>query len=82
MRLQGVYDWLAGRQASAQKHWQRSIALAEQLGMRYDLAMTHLEMGHRLNDRAHLQKAEAIFAEIGAEWDLEQARKYLQPLEA
>ena len=48
--------------------------------MRYDLAVTHLDIGRRLKDRAHLQKAEAIFAEIGAEWDLEQARRYLKPL--
>jgi len=79
-RLQGAYDWLTGRRASAQKNWQRSLVLAEEMGMRYDLAMTHLEMGRRLNDREHLQKAEAIFAEIGAEWDVEQARRYLKPL--
>jgi hypothetical protein len=36
--------------------------------------MTHLEMGCRLEDRTHLEKAEAIFAEIGAEWDLTQTR--------
>ena len=79
-RLQGTYDWLTGREASAQKQWQRSLALAEEMGMRYDLAMTHLEMGRRLNDHEHLQKAEAILAEIGAEWDLEQTRSLLQPL--
>lgn len=44
--------------------------LAEEMGMRYELAMTHLEIGKRLKDRAHLEKAEAIFAEIGAEFDL------------
>jgi class 3 adenylate cyclase/tetratricopeptide (TPR) repeat protein len=76
-RLQGVYDWLTGKQASAQKHWQRSIALAEEMGMRYELGMTHLEMGQRLKDRNHLEKAEAIFSEIGAEFDLAQTRKLL-----
>ncbi len=40
--------------------------------------MAHLEMGMRLKERAHLEKAEAIFAEIGAEWDLVRARKVLQ----
>jgi hypothetical protein len=29
-------------------------------------------------DRAHLEKAEAIFAGIGAEFDLQQARKLLK----
>jgi tetratricopeptide (TPR) repeat protein len=78
IRLQGVYDWLTGRQASAQKCWQRSIALAEEMGMRYESGMTYLEMGQQLKDRAHLQKAEAIFAEIGAEFDLSQTRKLLE----
>jgi tetratricopeptide (TPR) repeat protein len=78
-RLQGIYDWLTGKQTSAQKQWQRSLDLAEEMGMRYDLAMTHLEMGRRLNDREHLEKAEAIFAEIGAEFDLAETRKLLRP---
>jgi hypothetical protein len=50
------------------------------MGMRYEAGMIHLEMGRCLNDRDHLQKAEAIFADIGAEWDLEQARGLLQPV--
>jgi hypothetical protein len=29
-------------------------------------------------DRAHLEKAEAIFAEIGAEFDLQEARELLE----
>jgi hypothetical protein len=48
------------------------------MGMRYELGMTHLEMGQRLKDRNHLKKAEAIFAEIGAEFDLSQTRKLLE----
>ena len=79
-RLQGVYDWLTGRRATAHKDWQRSLDLAEEMGMRYELGMTHLEMGHRLSNVEHLRQAEAIFAEIGAEWDLAQAQKLLQPL--
>ena len=79
-RLQGTYDWLTGRPSSARKYWHRSLATAEKMGMRYDLGMTHLEMGRRLNGREHLQKAEAIFAEIGAEFDLAETRKYLYPL--
>jgi hypothetical protein len=39
------------------------LALAEEMGMRYDLGMTYLEMGQRLKERAHLEKAETIFDE-------------------
>ncbi len=82
LRLQGVYDWLRGKQASAQKQWQRSLALAEDMGMPYERALSHLEMGKRLNDHDHLKQAEAIFADIGAEFDLAETRRLLQPLAA
>ena len=80
MRLRGLYDWLTGRRSEALKYWQCSISLAQEMGTRYDLAMTHVEMGRRLNDREHLQKAERIFADIGAEFDLAETRKLLEPL--
>jgi sugar phosphate isomerase/epimerase len=77
-RLQGVYVWLTGKRASAQKHWERSLALAEEMGTRYELGMTHLEMGKRLNDHEHLQRAEVILAEIGAEFDLSETQRFLR----
>jgi hypothetical protein len=77
MRLQGTYESLRGKPAAAQKWWQRSLAPAEEMGFRYDLGRTHLEMGQRLGKRAHLERAEAIFAKIGAEWDLARAREAL-----
>jgi len=46
--------------------------------MGYELGMTHLEMGQRLKDRTHLEKAETILAEIGADWDLARAGKLLE----
>jgi len=79
-RLQGVYDWLKGRHTSAQKHWQRSLLLAEEMGMKYERATTHLEMGRRLKDIVHLEQAERIFTEVGAEFDLAETRKLLQAL--
>jgi class 3 adenylate cyclase/tetratricopeptide (TPR) repeat protein len=76
-RLKGTCEWLREKSAPAQKWWQRSLKTAEEMGMRYDLGMTHLEMGRRLKDRAHLEQAEAIFAEIGAEWDLAETKQVL-----
>jgi tetratricopeptide (TPR) repeat protein len=78
MMLQGRYEWLRGKPATVQEWWQHSLALAEEMGQRYDLGMTLTEMGRRLGERAHLERAEAIFAEIGAEWDLARARKTLE----
>lgn len=77
MRLQGTYECLRSKPTAAQKRWQRSLALAEEMGQRYDLGMTHLEIGQRLDERAHMERAEAILAKIGAEWDLARTRELL-----
>jgi len=82
MRLKGTYEWLREKPTSAQKWWQRSLAVAEEIGMRHELGLTHLEMGMRLKEHAHLEKAETILAEIGAEWDLGQTRKLLKLYDA
>lgn len=76
--LQGTYAWFSGRTAVAQKWWQRSLAVAEELRARYDLGMTYLEIGRRAGDRTALERAEAIFAEIGATVDLTEAQKLLR----
>jgi len=78
MRFRGTYEWLTTKPSSAQKWWMRSLSLANEMGMRYQSGMTHLEMGRRLKDLEHLRLAEAIFAEIGAEWDLAETQKLLQ----
>jgi tetratricopeptide (TPR) repeat protein len=78
-RLQGTFGWLSGKPDAARKWWQRSLTVAEELGARYDLGLTHAEMGKRLKDRGHLERAVAIFTEIGAEWDVAQVRVVLEP---
>jgi class 3 adenylate cyclase/tetratricopeptide (TPR) repeat protein len=65
MRLRGTYEWLRGRPKAAQKWWRRGLALAEEMGQRHDLGLTHLEMGRRLGERTHLERAAAILDEIG-----------------
>jgi tetratricopeptide (TPR) repeat protein len=80
MRLQGTYELLRGNPAIARKWWQRSLTLAEKMGQRYDLGMAYLEIGRRLGDREHLERAEAIFREIGAEWDLKRTQQALEKL--
>ncbi len=78
MRLRGTYEWLRSKPAAAQKWWHRGLALAEGMGQAYDSGMIHLEMGRRLGDRRHLERAVAFLAETGAEWDLAQARGALK----
>jgi class 3 adenylate cyclase/tetratricopeptide (TPR) repeat protein len=83
--LQGRYAWLKGNVARAQRWWDKSLAEAETLGMPYELALTHREIGGRLGEsapqgQAHLEEAEAIFDRIGAERDLAVVRALLGKL--
>jgi len=78
-RLWGTYEWLTGRPAAAEVWWKRSLAAAQRLSARYDLGMAYLEMGQRLRRRADVERAETIFAELGAELDLVEARRFLEP---
>jgi tetratricopeptide (TPR) repeat protein len=77
MRLKGRYEWLNEKSSPAQRWWRRSLLFAEEKGLRYEEAKTHLEMGQRLKDRAHLERAEVIFEKVGAEWDLAGTREAL-----
>ncbi len=76
-RMQGTYEWLRGRERKARTWWQKSLDLAPELGSRYEEALTRLEIGRRLGDRAELERAEAMFAEMGAALDLAEARRLL-----
>jgi len=78
LRHQGTYQWLVGKPTSAQKWWEQSLNVAEKIGMRFELGLTHLEMGRRLKEGGHLEQAEKIFIEIGAEFDLAETRMLLQ----
>jgi hypothetical protein len=76
-RPRGTLEWLHGRPAAAEKWWGRSVADAEQNECRYDLTRTHLERGRRTGRGSDLERAEAIFDEIGARLDLAEARHLL-----
>lgn len=77
LRLQGRYEWLRGNTARARRWWRRSLAEAEALQMPYEVGLTHLEMGQRLGEAAHVKKAEGLFARIGAQRDLAEASEFL-----
>jgi hypothetical protein len=77
-RMRGTYQWLREKPESAHRSWHRSLQLAEELHARYEAGLTHLEIGRCFKERPNLERAEGIFAEIGAEWDLERTRKLLE----
>jgi hypothetical protein len=76
-RMQGTYEWLRGHERKARNWWQKSLDLAPELGSTYEEALTRLEIGRRLGDSGELERAEAMFAEMGAALDLAEARRLL-----
>ena len=73
-RLQGRYEWLAGRAKKAETWWRKSLATAKRLGARYEGALTELEVGRRLGDPVALERAATAFEAMGAEHDLATTR--------
>ena len=73
----GTYHLLAGHRRRAVRSWHKSLAAADELGARYEGAVTRLEIGRRLGDRALLEAAETEFAAMGASWWLGEARRAL-----
>ncbi|MBI2492368.1 MAG: tetratricopeptide repeat protein, partial [Candidatus Rokubacteria bacterium] len=77
LRLRGMLEWRAGQRSAATRSWEKSLAAAEQVGARYELALTALEIGRSLGSRANLERAAAIFEEVGATPALAEARRLL-----
>jgi tetratricopeptide (TPR) repeat protein len=73
LRVSGSVEWLKGKETAARASWNRSLKAADQLGSRYDLAMTHIEIGKRLDDGEELQRGADILAEIEGSFKRERA---------
>ncbi|HMA38354.1 MAG TPA: hypothetical protein VKY74_28155, partial [Chloroflexia bacterium] len=72
-RYRGTAAWLAGHPLRARWAWQRSLAAARRLDMRYDAALAHYEIGRHATGDArpvHLARARGILAGLGATGDL------------
>jgi class 3 adenylate cyclase/tetratricopeptide (TPR) repeat protein len=69
MRLEGTRSWMTGRYRAAQMWWTRGRKLAEELGIRYEMAMTVIEMARRMGDRQDLDRAERLLTDLGATAD-------------
>ena len=77
-RVRGTYEWLRGRPTIAQNWWHKSLRSARAVGARWELGMTHLEMGKRLQDRLHVETAVTLFSDMGAAMEAEKGRQLLQ----
>ncbi len=77
MRLQGTYKWLRGRREAAEKWWNKSLTLADSMGMPHYSGLAHFELGTRLGYRNHLEEASAIFERIGGAFDLLEVSRHM-----
>ena len=82
MLLKGRYEWLSGRISIARKWWQRSLIMAEDMNQKFDLGMTHFEIGLRLGEQSNLERAAVVFLEIGAHAYLAETQELLRRIES
>lgn len=76
----GLELWLRGRRGAARHHWFHAAILAHRRGMPYEEARAHFQLGRHASGperRAHLERAAALFARIGARPDEARARELL-----
>jgi tetratricopeptide (TPR) repeat protein len=85
LRVQAHHDWLAGRERNARRAWRRALHHAERLGMTHDIGWTLFELGRHTDSpegQRQLERALAIFEQLGARRDLARARMSLSQAEA
>jgi adenylate cyclase len=75
----GSLAWHRGKPAAAMKRWRRAAAAAARLGLPYEQARAHVEIGRHLAAGSperwqHLADAAAVFDRIGCAWELARVR--------
>jgi hypothetical protein len=75
---QGLAEWQGGQPARAMRAWQEGLVAAERLAMPHDRGRLHFEIGRHLlaqdpAGREHLERACALFEQIGATYYLGRA---------
>ena len=65
----GLLEWLTGRTRRAANTWRSAIDVGDALGLPYERARAHLELGRRAASDAerplHLQTARRLFDDLG-----------------
>ena len=76
-RAAGTCEWLRGEPDEARRLWQLSLDAAQLLESSYEVALTLLEMGGRLGEKATVEEAEALLRRCGAELARHRAHEVL-----
>jgi class 3 adenylate cyclase/tetratricopeptide (TPR) repeat protein len=77
-RYAGLLHWHEGKRTNAIRDWTESLAAAARLGMRYDEALAHFELGRHSSKSApereeHLRQARTMLEACSAHYDLSAA---------
>ena len=80
----GLHQRIAGAQGKAMATWEKCIEASERIGTPYERGRAYLEMGRSLpagdNSRKHyLNQCIHILEPLGAVWEIQKARRYLEP---
>lgn len=62
LRLHARFACLCGHRSKAEHTWLKAIAAAETLGARYELALTHTELGDGLGSDNHRQEGQRLIS--------------------
>jgi tetratricopeptide (TPR) repeat protein/tRNA A-37 threonylcarbamoyl transferase component Bud32 len=74
---QGWLEYLQGKKEKAQQTWERAIAVAIGMGMPYEEALLHFELGRKSQQAEHLRRALALFEQLEASYYVEHTRALL-----
>ncbi len=90
-RIRALTYWLLNKQDKAYRNFEKSLALAERLGAKPELARTCFELGKCLMDQKsrhkivrskngseYLIKAKSMFEEMDLQWDLQEYERYAE----
>jgi hypothetical protein len=58
--VMGGFDWLSGKQAAAQRRWDKALHQAQLLGMRYETIRTYAMMGRLMQRADMLEQAQTL----------------------
>lgn len=75
--VEACLQWMSGRRSGAEAAWKHSIETASKLGLTYQLAITHQEMGRLMREPSQLNAALSLFDGSGFTFQAARTLRYL-----
>ena len=70
----GWLEYLQGKPEKARQSWERALSAGSGMGMPYEEALLHFEIGRHSQQTEHLRRALAIFEQLGANYYADRTR--------